>query len=513
WLNDQITDSLSRLVLMCLEKDPERRYQSAEDLLSALINFTEEKVRIADKEEKKASIAVLPFTNMSADPEQEYFCDGISEDIINSLTQINDLRVVARTSAFSFKGKSVDIEEIGRKLKVDKILEGSVRKAGNRLRITAQLINVADGYHLWSEQYNRDLEDVFAIQDEITQAIVEKLKVKLLRKEKESIAKRYKEDAEAYNLYLKGMYFVSMVTARGYEEATKCFQKALQIDPNYALVYCGLAKILMWSTYFENMPPNKGFPRAREYIKKALEIDNTLAEAHTWMGYIHTFYDWNWKEAEREHKLALELNPNSVEVHLWYSQFLTVTEQHEKAMRAAKRAQELDPLSSQNNMVAAQAIFYARQYDRAIEEAKTALKIDDFYGLRYVLGHCYQGKSMFVEATEEFKKAIKLSGRATVLVTWLAITYYKVGKKVEAEKLFESLEKRLRVEYVPSTCFFCIHLARGEEDKALEWLERACKEHDVILSWLRVVPVDLLRIPDESKYQDLLKKYGLEKYS
>ena len=511
WLNDQIPDRLSRLVLICLEKEKEKRYQTAEDLLKALSNIDEKRIQIADKAKKKKSIAVLPFTNISADPEQEYFCDGMAEEIINSLTHIRDLKVIARTSSFMFKSKHEDMREIGKKLDVEHLLEGSVRKAGNRLRITAQLIDVTDGSHLWSEKYDRDMEDIFNVQDEISLAIVDKLKVKLFKREKNVLAKRYTEDVEAYNLYLKGMHFTYMGTARGFEEAYECFQQALQKDPDYALAYSGLASILICGTYFGgNVPPNEAIPRAREYLQKALELDNTLGEAHAWIGYIHTIYDWSWKEAENEYKLALELNPNDAYGRQLYAEFLTLTEQHDKAIIETKRALELDPLSSFMNAAIGQAYFYAGQYGRAVEELRTALKSDPNYFLSHMyLGYCFFQKSMFEEAIEESEKAVELSAKADWPVAILAFIYYKTGKKVEAEKLIEGLKKKSRDEYVPPICFFYMDLIQGKKDNALEWLEQACKEHDSFLLWMRVFPVDSFRIPDEPEFQELLKKYGL----
>ncbi|MDH5386209.1 MAG: protein kinase, partial [Candidatus Aminicenantes bacterium] len=308
-LNAQIPDSVSQIILTCMAKDKNKRYQSAEELLKELNKIKEIKPEAIKSEEWKNSIAVLPFQNISADPEQDYFCDGLAEELINALTQIKVLRVVARTSAFSFKGKDIDIREIGRKLNVEVVLEGSVRKAGNRLRVTAQLINVADGYHLWSERYDRDMEDIFAIQDEISLAIVEKLKVKLLGKEKAAIVKRYTEDQDAYNLFLKGRHYFQMMTEEGYEKAIGCFEQAIQMDPNFALAYTGLGWIYQSRSYWESLPPHEAYPRARTYIKKALEIDHSLAEAHGLSGVISTLYDWNWVAAEQDFKNALKLNP------------------------------------------------------------------------------------------------------------------------------------------------------------------------------------------------------------
>ncbi|GAH60327.1 unnamed protein product, partial [marine sediment metagenome] len=282
------------------------------------------------------------------------------------------------------------------------VLEGSVRKSGNRLRITAQLINVADESHLWSEKYDREMEDVFAIQDEISLAIVGALKVKLLKTEKAAIVKRHTEDLEAYNLYLKGNYYWQMMTAEGFEKAIECFEQALKKDLDYALAYCGIANTYYAISYYGNVPPNEAYPRAKEYAKKALEIDNTLAEAHSVLGFINMNYEWNWKEAEREYKQALQLNPNYALTHVWYSFLLTFTERHEEAIYEAKRAQELDPLSDFLRAHVGIAFSFAGQHDRAIEELHMTLTMNpNYYLAHYYLGWAYLAKSMFEEAIAE----------------------------------------------------------------------------------------------------------------
>jgi len=457
------------------------------------------------------SIAVLPFINMSADPEQEYFCEGMAEEIINKLSQIEDLLVIARTSSFYFKGEKVDITDIGKKLAVEWVLEGSVRKAGNRVRVTAQLVKVSDQTHVFSSNYDRDLEDIFAIQDEISLAIVEALKVKLLKTEKAAIVKRYTEDLEAYNLYLKGNYYWQMLTMEGFEKAIECYEQALQKDPDYALAYTGLATVYWMSSYFGNVPPNEAYPRAKEFAKKALEIDNTLAEAHASLGFINMNYNWNWKAAEQEFKQALQLNPNSADIHTNYTVLLIFTERHEEAIAEAKRAQELDPLSIFINTQVGHAFIMSCQYDRAIEELQVTITMNpNYFFSHYCLGFAYRGKSMLEEAIAEFEKGVELSGGAPVVMTSLAITYYESGKKAKAEKLFDSLKQRSRDEYVPPIFFYLINKFRGDQDKAFEWVKRACEEHDSYVPWYRVCPIESWRIPDEPRFQALLEKAGLE---
>jgi adenylate cyclase len=454
------------------------------------------------------SIAVLPFVDMSPEKDQDYFCDGMAEEIINALAHNENLKVIARTSAFAFKNKDEDIREIGKKLGVETLLEGSIRKAGNRIRITAQLIKVDDGSHLWSDRYDRDMKDVFAIQDEISLAILDNLKVKLLGEKKTMIKKLHSENLKAYNLYLKGTYYWQMLTAEGYRKAAECFEQALEKDPNYALAYIGLGYVIGLSTAWGNFPPYRAYPQMNEYINKALEIDSTLAEAYSGLGVVNAFYSWNWKEAEQNYKHAIQINPNSSQIHMDYSWFLVLTGRHEEAISEAKRAQELDPLSVFINTYTGVVFEYAGQVDRAIEEYRMVLKINQNYFLpHYHIGGAYSKKGMVKESIAEYEKAVDLSDGTPLAIAALVCTYYQIGKIDQAEKLFDSLKKRSETEYVPATSFYLIHRVRGEEVIALEWLKRACDEHDTFLLWFRANP---LLTPEGSKYMTLLKERGLD---
>jgi len=500
----------------CLQKDPRNRYRGMETLLSDLKSIDlEEETQILTAVQavsEPPSIAVLPFVNMSADPDNEYFSDGLSEAIINSLTRIKDFKVVARTSAFSFKGKDVDIRDIGKQLGVNKILEGSVQKAGNRLRITAQLINVSDGYHLWSEKFDREMEDIFAIQDEISLAIVGNLKITLLKKEEEALLKRYTEDSEAYNLYLKGIYFLRMYTAEGFQEAIKYFELTLQKDPRYALAYYGLAEVFYAISYWANIAPNVAYPRAKEYAKKALEIDEDIGEAHAALGLIYTFYDWNWIEAKQELKKALELNPSSAIIHMSHSWFLSLIENHENAIHEVKRAQELDPLSPLIISHIGLACIWGGQFDRAIEELKAGMKLaPNFYLMHYYLGLAYRAKSMHKEALAEYERAIDLSGGSPWPSLILATHYFESDLIGQGEELLRRLEHRAEKEYLPPLGFAYIYFVRKNIDKAFDWLERACKEKDSFLPWCAIIPIEEYQLFKEPRLGKLFKKYGLIK--
>jgi serine/threonine protein kinase len=522
--NLQISDDLSRVILKCLEKKKESRYQSSRELLSDLeavekgLPTTEKAVEKkpeivpGDKKKWQGSIAVLPFANMSVDPEQEYFCDGMAEEIINALTQVEGMRVVARTSAFSFKGKNINVREIGRELDVESVLEGSVRKAGNRLRITVQLINVADGFHLWSERYDRDMADVFAIQDEIALAIVDKLKVKLLGKEKAALVKRHTGDPEAYTLYLKGRSSLQTMTEEGFRRGIDIFERAAAKDPDFALPLAGLSYLYITRSYWGRMRPHDALPKARAYARQALEKDRSLGLAYAASGYVKAFYDWDWPGGEWEFKRALELNPNSPDIHLYYSFFLTCTGRHDEAVIEAKKAQELDPLSSNINSHTAEVLYWAGRTDsEVIEILKETISLDPYYYFaHWVLYMIYTHKSMIPEATEECEKAAELSGRHPLPVIGLIALYNQLGRAVEADKLEKSLKDRSQGEYIPSMCCFLLHLWRKELEQAAEWLEKACAERDSYLPWILVHPNPKRRVPDLPIFNAILKKYGLK---
>jgi TolB-like protein/tetratricopeptide (TPR) repeat protein len=461
---------------------------------------------IRDIQEK--SIAVLPFVDMSPEKDQDYFCDGMAEEIINTIAHNDNLKVIARTSAFAFKDKHEDVREIGKKLGVETLLAGSVRKAGNRIRITVQLIKVDDGSHIWSDHYDREIKDVFAIQDEISLAIMDNLKVKLLGEKKKMITKLHSENIEAYNLYLKGTYYWQMLTAEGYRKAAECFKQALQKDPNYALAYIGLSYVTGYSTAWGNLPPNEGFPKINEYMNKVLEMDKNLAEVYSGLGGLNVYFYRNWKEAERNYKHALQINPNAAQIHLDYSNFLTFTGRHEEAIFEAKRAQNLDPLSIYINTYTGFAFDYAGQYDKAIDEYRITLEINPNYFItHYHLGRAYFAKGMIKESIVEYEKAVDLSDGTPLPVAVLACSYYMIGKKDQGDRLFESLKKRSEIEYVPATTIFLIYKVRGEEEKALDWLRKACNDHDTLLPWFRAHP---LLVPEGSSYMKLLKEAGLD---
>lgn len=453
------------------------------------------------------SIAVLPFVDMSPEKDQDYFCDGITEEIINVLTHNDGLKVIARTSAFAFKNKQVDIREIGRILDVGSIVEGSIRKADNKLRITAQLIKVSDGSHIWSECYDREFKDVFGIQDEIAAAITDNLKAKLLDNKQVTTASQHTEKLEAYNLYLKGVYYSRTFTLDGFKNASECYEKAFEIDPDYALAYVGLAEVLAFQTFWGNVRPSEGLP-IKGYIEKALSVNHELAEAFSILGGLYLFFFQNVKEAAQNYNKALQIKPNSSMILIDYAIFLSLTGKNEEAIRISQRAKEFDPLSWYINSRAGDVFAYAGEYDKAIEEYKSSVTINpDYFLTHFQLGLIYAAKKQIKKAFDEFKKADYISNGNPMVIATLITAYNRIGRKWKANKLFEILRKRAETEYVPPSCFFIIYATKGDEEKAMVWLRKACIEHDTFLPYTRL---SILRNLTSTKYLDLLKEMGLD---
>jgi len=513
---------LEQVVNRALAKNPDERYQTVSEVLEDLrlikegfgSRMTSTLVTMA---QTSPSIAVLPFANLSADKEQEYFCDGMAEEIINALTRVEGLRVVARTSAFSFKDRKLDVREIGRRLNVTAVLEGSVRKAGTRLRITAQLVSVADGYHLWSERYDRDTgqlccpEDIFSIQDEISLAIVEKLKVKLMGGEKTKLLKRYTQDLDAYNLYLKGRYFWDKRTEENLNKGIEYFSQAVERDPEYALAYVGLADSYVALVDYSFLSPKELLVKAREAATRALGIDPMLAEAHNSMAQV-MFREWDWEGAEKEHKRAIELKPDYPSAHHWYALLLTYAGRFDEAIAEIKKARELDPLSLIINRNLGLFLYYARRYDQALEQLqKTAEMEPHFSMLHAAMGEVYLQKSMHEEALREFEREAAIHGHLNQHEeSWRAIAYLKAGKKDEARRIMDYLLRRAKEAYVAPTRLASIYFALGDDDEGFGWLDKSYRERDSTLLEIKVDP-GFDRVRSDPRFKELMKKVGLDK--
>jgi len=512
-LNALVPEGLSNVILGCLEKDKNKRCQSAEELLSRLDNVDVSKAisTIPDKTIQQNSIAVLPFADLSPQHDQEYFCDGLAEELITTLTRIEGLQVAARTTSFQLKSKAYDIFDIGEKLKVTTVLEGSVRKAGNRVRITAQLVKVSDGYHLWSEKYDRDLEDIFAIQDEISLAIVEALKVKLMGKEKRKLMKRSTENLEAFNLYLKGRHFWARRYEGGLQKSMECFQQAVEKDKNYALAYVGIADALSILGTYGFLRPNDVFPKAKAAAKRALELDAALPEVHTSLGYISSFYDMNWEAAEREFMLAIEHNPNDALSRLWYALNLMAVGRFEEGLKEAKLGHELDPLSPIINSLLGISYIWNRTYNEAVEQLNRTVEIDpNFLLARIWLSNAYGMIAKYKKAVQELDKVLAVEVDMPYALGHLGWTYGMFGKEKDALKMLSRLKNISENRYVSPWSIAFIYLGLGDIERAFEYFEKSYSEREPIFAITFRGPwYDSLR-PDP-RYAGLLKKMGIEK--
>jgi serine/threonine protein kinase len=482
-LNPQVPLDLSRLILKCLEKDREKRYQTIEEVSAELRRIGKAKPEGKKAVEKKweNSIAVLPFTDLSPQRDQEYFCDGLAEELINSLSHIQALRVAARTSAFSLKGKNLDIREIGKLLNVQAILEGSVRKAGERLRITAQLLSVADGYHLWSEKYDRDMEDIFAVQDEISLEIVDKLKLKLLKGEKTKVLKRHTENKDAYNLFLKGRYFWNRRNEGDLKRAIECYQEAVAKDPQYALPYLGIADHFIMMGLWNHLPPETARLRAREALDRALEIDDQLGEAYTSLGYFQCLFDWDWPAAEKNLKRGIALNPNNVYAHVWYGCFLNGRSRFEEAYPEIRTALEMEPLSPIINAVAG-IQFSFTHIDEGKEQMHKAIEMEPNLALAHLwLGMVYLSQEVVDEkAVEHLQIAVNLG--LTFALGWLGCAYGRLGKKEEALKILSQLDELSKEKYISPLQKSLVYSGLGMYDQAFEFLEKALSQKEPVLA-------------------------------
>jgi len=480
-LSPQVPPGLARMILKCLEKDREKRYQTAGEVLAELNDLVTSKTTKAAEKKWKNSIAVLPFADLSPQRDQEYFCDGLAEELINSLSHIHELKVAARTSAFAFKGKDLDIREIGKALSVQAILEGSVRKAGERLRITAQLVKVADGYHLWSEKYDRGMEDIFAIQDEISLDIADRLKVKLVKGEKTKVLKRHTRDKDAYNLFLKGRYFWNRRNEGDLKKAIEFYDEAIKTDPNYCLPYLGIADHFIMMGLWNYLPPQTARLRAKEALDKALEIDDQLGEAYTSLGYYQCLFDWDWPAAEKNLKRGIALNPNNVYAHVWYGCFLNGRSRFEEAYPELKMALEMEPLSPIINAVAGMQFSFTH-IDEGKEQLHKGIEMEPNLALAHSwMGMIYMYPEVVDEkAVEHLQIAVNLG--LTFALGWLGCAYGRLGKREEAFKILGQLDELSKARYISPLQKSVVYSGLGMYDQAFEFLEKALSQKEPVLA-------------------------------
>ena len=452
---------------------------------------------------------MLPFANLSSDVENEYFSDGLTDELINALAQLRGLKVVSRTSSFEFKNKAISVRRIGEQLGVSTLLEGSVRRSGERLRITAQLVNVEDACQLWAGRFDRKITDVFAIQDEIAQTIAGTLAVTLSGLEGRALVKRYTNDLEAYHLYLKGRFHWHKRSGEGFAKALECFEAALARDPAYAPAYSGLADYYMSVAAWGLSAPADAWAQAKTAALKALEIDPTLAEAHTSLGVFRTYGEWNWAEGEREFIRARQLNPNDTNTCFLYATCLIQQGRLNDARREMDRAFELDPLSATINTYIAGVAHYARAYDESIDLCQKALEIaPQDIEVICVLALNYEQKGQFAEALQTFERARAIGGDHPLILGSLGATRARAGDQARYQEIREQLMGMATDHYVPPIALAWLHIAGGEHDRAFDYLERAAEDRDCLLCYLAVGPIyDPLRA--HPRYQPLLRLIGL----
>ena len=459
------------------------------------------------------SIAVLPFVNMSADADNEYFCDGLAEELLNALAKIEDLKVAARTASFSFRGKNAPMDEIGRTLNVNTILEGSVRKAGDRVRISIQLIDAADGYHIWSERYDRDMQDIFEVQDEITLAVVDALKLKLLGAEKQAVLKRHTNDPEAYQLYLQGRFFFYKRTPEGFQKAIECFEKAIKIDSHYAIAVSGLADCYTFFGFYEVLAPAEAKAKASDAAFGALELDDTLAETHTSVAFYYTIFEWNFAAAEEHFWKARSLNPKyALTYHLHSSNLLLLGAENE-AIDAEKYAVELEPFALIFSGALSWWYYLVRRYEEAVSQALRTIEMGPNHFFAYwALGDTYAKENNFTEAISILQEGIKVSGFQPHLKAELARVFALAGLVEEAREILADLCVQLETKYISAVNIAKIYAGLGEKDLFFEWLAKAYEERSVRLAWFMIDPC-LDEFRSDARFKEILTGMGLSERS
>lgn len=546
---------LERILHKCLKKDREQRYQSARELaidlrhlrritsanseavdsssvpeirkgasyrwlaamaalavvIGAGIYFFARRGRMTDTPRQLSSIAVLPFVDTSGDPEMEYFSEGITDSLINSLSQLPNVKIIGRASVFRYKGRNVDAQLVGKELGVESVLTGRIVEHGNNLLISAELVDSRDNHHIWGAQYNRQVSEVITMQDDITRIITERLRLKLSGEDQKRLSKHYTENTQAYQLYLKGRYFWNKRTEQDIKKAIEYFQQAIDMDPNYALAYAGLADayVSLGSSGFDAMLPQDAIPKARAAATKALEIDDALAEAHASLAYVKFIYDWDWPTAEREFNRALELNPNYPTAHQFRSLYFMAMGRQEEAIAESRRALELDPLSLSLHTNVGRALLFARRYDEAIDQLHKTIEMDPKYlGSHYLLGIAYNQKHLYREALDEIKNVKALSADSSFSAAAEGLSYAMAGRRSEALRIADELRSRLKKGKASPDYLAIVYAGLDDHEKTLDWLEQSYQRRTGQMVYLKVEPA-FEKLQGDPRFQNLVRRVGL----
>ncbi len=531
-LNLELPARLEEIINKALEKDRNLRYQNASDIrtdLKRLKRDTDSGRSLAgaatfDRQGDETrspkvpsqrrpsrtidSLLVLPFVNASGDPEMEYLSDGITEAIMNSLAQLPKLRVLPRNTAFRYKGREADAQGVGRELNVRAVLTGRVVQRGEALIVSAELMDVVQESQLWGERYNRKLDDIFEVQAEVAGQISEKLRLRLTPEEKRHLTKQPTLNREAYQLFLKAQYFANKWTPEGLRQGIALARQAIEADPGYAAAYAWIASTYAFLGMFGSLPPTEAAPKAKAAALRALEIDESLAEAHTALGAVEFFYEWDWSAGERSLERALELNPNYAWAHFWYGLWLLFMGRHQEGLAEAQRSVELDPLSANFSQTLGLVFCFVRDYDRALEQLQKTLELDPNLVVAHaVLARAYSEKGMHEEAIRECEEAIRLSGGASLSKVTLGAVLAKAGRLDEAVNILEELKRQPKQDVASEVFVGGLHATLGEKDEAFELLEKAYERHNPWLVRLRFPPFESLR--DDPRFADLCRRIGL----
>jgi TolB-like protein/Tfp pilus assembly protein PilF len=455
------------------------------------------------------SIAVLPFANNNNDPTLEYLSDGIAESIINNLSRLPRLRVMARSTTFRYRGPEVDAWKVGRRLNVGAVLMGRVCKFGKNIVTGAELVDVTDGSQVWGEKYQHPFSNILAAQEEIAREVSQKLRLKLSHEEERLLAKRHTNSPEAYRLYLKGRFFLNKRTGEGLKKSVEYFRRAIETDDRYVLAYAGLADSFFVHGAYKILPPNEAYPMAKEAVLTALKLDDTLAEAHTSLAHISMIYEWDWAAAEKEYRRAVELNPNCAASHHWYSIYLRVRGQFEESLAEIETALRLEPVSLTINSGLGAHFYFARRPDRAIAQFSKTIELDvNFPYAHFMLGLAHGQKGKYEKAITELRKAIRLLGNNSEVLSRLGYLYASAKRRSAARMILQKLKELRKRRYVAAYDVAVVYAALGEKERAFAWLQTAFAEHDEGLCQLGIdSTIDSLR--SDPRFTDLLYRVGL----